>query len=153
MARGQMRVPSLRGSRQPRSRPRGTTLASWRLPGLRHLLVSPMVSLTTISVRIFFFQAEAGIGDDLVTGVQTCALPISDDDCRQRDSALVGWQTGRVALTSVIIGAVALQPATAVALIVGAGGLLAAAAHYRWLSRSEERRVGKECRSRWSPYH
>ena len=21
------------------------------------------------------------------------------------------------------------------------------------LSRSEERRVGKECRSRWSPYH
>ena len=23
----------------------------------------------------------------------------------------------------------------------------------RWVSRSEERRVGKECRSRWSPYH
>ena len=22
-----------------------------------------------------------------------------------------------------------------------------------WLTRSEERRVGKECRSRWSPYH
>src|SRR5256886_12221346 len=22
-----------------------------------------------------------------------------------------------------------------------------------WLWRSEERRVGKECRSRWSPYH
>ena len=22
-----------------------------------------------------------------------------------------------------------------------------------WLKRSEERRVGKECRSRWSPYH
>src|SRR5258708_27298364 len=27
---------------------------------------------------IFFFQAEDGIRDDLVTGVQTCALPISD---------------------------------------------------------------------------
>ena len=24
---------------------------------------------------------------------------------------------------------------------------------YTWTSRSEERRVGKECRSRWSPYH
>ena len=24
---------------------------------------------------------------------------------------------------------------------------------YEALSRSEERRVGKECRSRWSPYH
>src|SRR5215475_15656384 len=23
----------------------------------------------------------------------------------------------------------------------------------RWACRSEERRVGKECRSRWSPYH
>ena len=22
-----------------------------------------------------------------------------------------------------------------------------------WAGRSEERRVGKECRSRWSPYH
>src|SRR3989441_10520361 len=25
--------------------------------------------------------------------------------------------------------------------------------HYRRMNRSEERRVGKECRSRWSPYH
>src|SRR5258708_30113137 len=30
---------------------------------------------------IFFFQAEDGIRDDLVTGVQTCALPILDFDC------------------------------------------------------------------------
>src|SRR5258708_2942597 len=28
----------------------------------------------------FFFQAEDGIRDDLVTGVQTCALPISSAD-------------------------------------------------------------------------
>ena len=28
------------------------------------------------SVFFFFFQAEDGIRDDLVTGVQTCALPI-----------------------------------------------------------------------------
>ena len=27
--------------------------------------------------NVFFFQAEDGIRDDLVTGVQTCALPIS----------------------------------------------------------------------------
>ena len=24
---------------------------------------------------------------------------------------------------------------------------------FKWVDRSEERRVGKECRSRWSPYH
>src|SRR3989441_3313102 len=32
----------------------------------------------SFSVFFFFFQAEDGIRDKLVTGVQTCALPISD---------------------------------------------------------------------------
>src|SRR5207244_8428885 len=31
-------------------------------------------------VHVFFFQAEDGIRDDLVTGVQTCALPILSDE-------------------------------------------------------------------------
>src|SRR5438105_15775631 len=30
-----------------------------------------------MAVSLFFFQAEDGIRDPLVTGVQTCALPIS----------------------------------------------------------------------------
>src|SRR5258708_19008071 len=34
-------------------------------------------SVSVISRDVFFFQAEDGIRDDLVTGVQTCALPIS----------------------------------------------------------------------------
>src|SRR5207244_6077223 len=33
-------------------------------------------------VSTFFFQAEDGIRDDLVTGVQTCALPICKVDVR-----------------------------------------------------------------------
>src|SRR5207244_8310706 len=33
---------------------------------------------------VFFFQAEDGIRDDLVTGVQTCALPISSAPRRSR---------------------------------------------------------------------
>src|SRR2546425_11554606 len=36
------------------------------------------MSSTTISFSFFFFQAEDGIRDKLVTGVQTCALPISE---------------------------------------------------------------------------
>jgi len=32
-------------------------------------------------------------------------------------------------------------------------GVRSAAAVGRLKNRSEERRVGKECRSRWSPYH
>src|SRR5205823_11593423 len=41
---------------------------------------SPSVSLVLSSLvdnTSFFFQAEDGIRDKLVTGVQTCALPIS----------------------------------------------------------------------------
>src|SRR2546430_7554398 len=95
---------------------------------------------------IFFFQAEDGIRDLTVTGVQTCALPISAlraahdpgdggsgprrngpttgrDRVRQRD----GIEDGRGHR---------------------GGGEVPGAPR-----RSEERRVGKECRSRWSPYH
>ena len=31
-----------------------------------------------VNVSVFFFQAEDGIRDTSVTGVQTCALPICD---------------------------------------------------------------------------
>src|SRR5438552_10572784 len=65
----------------------------------------------------FFFQAEDGIRDDLVTGVQTCALPI-----------LFAFMT------------FFLMPAFAEA---GPEGAKVQGA------RSEERRVGKECWSRW----
>src|SRR5690348_17810386 len=34
---------------------------------------------------IFFFQAEDGIRDGRVTGVQTCALPISEEDVVQQE--------------------------------------------------------------------
>src|SRR3712207_7972212 len=45
--------------------------------------------------------------------------------------------------------------ATAPSADEGAGSAagLADAGEIRGVSRSEERRVGKECRSRWSPYH
>src|SRR6266496_5936189 len=74
----------------------------------------------------FFFQAEDGIRDLYVTGVQTCALPIwpliSAPGCAAAEPA---W---RLRCASQGIAGQAAQP-----LYV----------------RSEERRVGKECRSRW----
>src|SRR6266568_5482120 len=43
-------------------------------------------------IIVFFFQAEDGIRDGTVTGVQTCALPIST---RRRCAAGgVGWLVG-----------------------------------------------------------
>ena len=40
-----------------------------------------MVAVVVVVLVFFFFQAEDGIRDDLVTGVQTCALPISSQVC------------------------------------------------------------------------
>src|SRR2546430_7857226 len=95
----------------------------------------------------FFFQAEDGIRDLTVTGVQTCALPIS----------LAGVLYGAA---NKVIWAVALLTAlsefginvTPVATLAGLASL-ALGFGAQNLVRSEERRVGKECRSRWSPYH
>src|SRR5258708_14986244 len=45
-----------------------------------HCIVEPSSLIAVgcaVSLFFFFFQAEDGIRDDLVTGVQTCALPIS----------------------------------------------------------------------------
>src|SRR5438876_8731397 len=48
-------------------------------------------------VFFFFFQAEDGIRDGRVTGVQTCALPISikmAEAAHQREGALAGVTSG-----------------------------------------------------------
>src|SRR3712207_7625920 len=94
-----------------------------------------------------FFQAEDGIRDIGVTGVQTCALPILIFGTRGSIAA-PGDRNGRpVRLT--------LDDGTDIA----DEQILEYAPSYRLspvaaaLFRSEERRVGKECRSRWSPYH
>src|SRR5207247_8141677 len=86
---------------------------------------------------IFFFQAEDGIRDPLVTGVQTCALPIFEETLPER--ALVGHD--RLEATDgvqvVDRGVEAREQ-----LVRLRAGLEAAAEGVR----SEERRVGKEWR-------
>src|SRR2546430_14156609 len=96
----------------------------------------------------FFFQAEDGIRDLTVTGVQTCALPVMlqaflftrrDDERNHRAGFSCDVRVG-----------VRVVPETSTAYCrVSVRALLARLTFLR----SEERRVGKECRSRWSPYH
>src|SRR5206468_9502277 len=47
--------------------------------------------------RFFFFQAEDGIRDLIVTGVQTCALPISPPEGRteRRPTRRATWASAR----------------------------------------------------------
>src|SRR3712207_8905327 len=87
----------------------------------------------------FFFQAEDGIRDIGVTGVQTCALSILHLGMR----AASRRQEGTPALT---VRAQALESRDFRRAHAPSRGAPPA-------RRSEERRVGKECRSRWSPYH
>src|SRR5207237_4966726 len=70
----------------------------------------------------FFFQAEDGIRDSSVTGVQTCALPISVG------KAIIGKKKGETVEVTAPRGKM------------------------KFKIRSEERRVGKEWRSRWSTW-
>src|SRR5689334_24765477 len=92
----------------------------------------------------FFFQAEDGIRDGTVTGVQTCALPISVYFCdHRRDRAAALDKLDLVAGLDAVEEVHRHQrfDRSAHGGLVGDG------------IRSEERRVGKEWRYRWSPYH
>src|SRR2546430_16486676 len=81
----------------------------------------------------FFFKAEDGIRDLTVTGVQTCALPISHSRSRSSPAPAPLWSVTTSTWSE------------------------RWQAHERRLARleatlrSEEGRVGKECRSRWGP--
>src|SRR5207253_5373990 len=93
----------------------------------------------------FFFQAEDGIRDGHVTGVQTCALPICHlDDLRAADLVVLVLHPdpedglgGLAGLDDVIRGAPGLIDRDGEANTDRAGAAGSAV-------RSEERRVGKE---------
>src|SRR5206468_6964851 len=76
-------------------------------------------------LAVFFFQAEDGIRDLIVTGVQTCALPISSDTYLRRHRC-----RRQLRVVSLVPALLLTIPTLSI--------------------RSEERRVGKECRSRGS---
>src|SRR5687767_15884954 len=83
----------------------------------------------------FFFQAEDGIRDKLVTGVQTCALPIFEPRRVEPREHRHARELRRFLVNAHVGGPPSPSSTTA-----------------RSRGRSEERRVGKECRSRWRAY-
>src|SRR5256885_13149281 len=113
--------------------------------GSRHSASCTLTSLSVLS--IFFFQAEDGIRDYKVTGVQTCALPIyfhvTDKLTATRGEEAGFFTTGVPPVSYTTLKETPFTPRVA----------LSYQADHNNLFRSEERRVGKECRSRWSPYH
>src|SRR5207248_8530126 len=94
-----------------------------------------------ICSSFFFFQAEDGIRDRTVTGVQTCALPISGENGRSGSVGIAVRQAadrGRHPRRQSVFHYSAGPPAAA---------LSCSRAAMTTAARSEERRVGKEWRS------
>ena len=93
-----------------------------------------------------------------MTGVQTCALPISDTE--NSELPAVGpsanlstkYNSASHAMTEALIEET-IRSFTESARILKECGFDGVEFNCGYDSRSEERRVGKECRSRWSPYH
>src|SRR5258706_8857564 len=111
-----------------------------------------------IGMYYFCFQAEDGIRYWSVTGVQTCVFFFSS---RRRHTRLVSDWSSDVCSSDLFDDREQGYQVTRLYLMnrdgSGArsltGDLDRDVEQPRWSSRSEERRVGKECRSRWSPYH
>src|SRR3546814_8400884 len=97
-------------------------------------------------IFFFFSSRRRHTSGALVTGVQTCALPICHRGCRLGISYPEIYEMQVRAIFEAVVE-VARQD----------GGTVQPEIMIPLAFRSEERRVGKECvstcRSRWSPYH
>src|SRR5690606_40484369 len=99
--------------------------------------------LTLASQLLFFFQAEDGIRDFHVTGVQTCALPILAMRKSKRPNATPTAQDNSPSVEGTSASTSPPSSSSSVSAVSSSvtGPL-----------RSEERRVGREWRSRGSTH-
>ena len=104
------------------------------------------------------FQAEDGIRDTSVTGVQTCALPISSIKALKPSEKRHEVWDAKTAGLCIRISPTGVKTYQVVKklhgktkrITLGKESDLTVEQARKKASRSEERRVGKECRARWS---
>src|SRR3712207_7420097 len=97
----------------------------------------------------FFFQAEDGIRDIGVTGVQTCALPISRRLGDQLPGTIVTTAGGCAAHLAGVLGRDRVKEFSEYVAGDGSASFGELRVDGR---RSEEGRGGEGCRSRWSAH-
>src|SRR5690625_6134255 len=97
-------------------------------------------------IFFFFFQAEDGIRDGHVTGVQTCALPICYSQMDKSGDHTLDGSCSRYGLTDLIHKSISVMP-------VAPESKISVGSTMETVTRSEERRVGKEWRRGWSRSH
>src|SRR5207253_3312513 len=98
----------------------------------------------------FFFQAEDGIRAGHVTGVQTCALPISS---LSRSETILSKSDGvTISSSPGSLASISRSSSEVSAKFVEYSSESSVLDSGKATPRSEERRVGKECGSRSLPY-
>src|SRR5256886_3729682 len=124
-------------------RTREKAIVTWMIDVMEYVF---HLSMVMCRVRcVFFFQAEDGIRDLTVTGVQTCALPIS---FRHRVLHVINIKHGQFLAPDNM-----KHPVTK-CIEAGNDQIVLTERGYTFGYndlRSEERRVGEEGRSRWAP--
>src|SRR2546429_1711656 len=141
-------------ARTRRSKRSGETRAAIRASRERRMCETSKVTNMRLSDMFFFFSSRRRHTRLQGTGVQTCALPISNvgsfyylnssvNEYDKHATLIRTIQTNYFAFFGQAQSGVSLTTYT-----YNQHGDLALS-----VERSEERRVGKECRSRWSPYH
>src|SRR5256885_8679006 len=108
-------------------------------------------AVSSTSTARFVFQAEDGIRDYKVTGVQTCALPILARGLLQ----IGGWRNrpAREAARKIARFMMGGEPEQPQLSAMREELMNRDKVRLVLAGRSEERRGGKEWRSRWAPDH
>ena len=118
-----------------------------------HSTAGGAVAQDSRPVALFPIRRPRGFDDKVVFGPTEIAGPVASVG-----RSVGGWLRGYQVLAALIDAAAAGVAATIATTTWGfnaasASRTVVVAMPVAWVAGSEERRVGKECRSRWSPYH
>ena len=126
--------------------PLGATVSDDGIATISLLDASP--NIRAYEIMQFFFDGYAG-----TSGKSQCYILVVKADSKVAADPVVSPTTTYTGqeLTGIVLD----EATTEVDASQDNGPLSAtnAGTYAVWVKRSEERRVGKECRSRWSPYH
>src|ERR1051326_326875 len=140
----------------------GATRQAGNLAGRRQALSIWVDEEMARIIRMIFDWAEAGVGTVRIERRLNDMkfAPLGNHHRKNSEKMIAGWSAGMVGALLKNIAVIGLwQPQTRIRereIEDASGETTTERLRYSMKvkdGRSEERRVGKECRSRWSPYH
>src|SRR5579863_9718449 len=114
-------------------------------PGRSGLVARILITSTLVMIIVMTFRLPYGA----LCAIFTFSITRESEQATIRSSGMLVIAF-ILAAADALVGAMFVlgDPALHLVWVIGTLFMM-----FYWVSRSEERRVGKECRSRWSPYH